>query len=85
MDAIVEKKSASGKLLVAIDQVCKTAQEQEAANLAHIGAVIAGRIQDGKSLWSFGSPIPALLVGETVYRGRLGLVQSHLCSGVVAG
>lgn len=81
MDAIVEKtKSAMENYWSAIDQVCKTAQEQEAANLAHIGAVIAGRIQDGKSLWSFGCTHSALLVGETVYRAG----GSVLCNPIFA-
>ncbi|MGB4427960.1 MAG: sugar isomerase domain-containing protein [Limnochordia bacterium] len=64
----------------ALDKVCREAQKHEAANIARIGAMIAERIQEGKSLWSFGCTHSALLVGETVYRAG-GLV---LCNPIFA-
>lgn len=69
MEAFVsEAMAALENYWAAINRVCKEAQKEEAATIARIGALIAERIREGKSLWSFGCTHSALLVGETVYR-----------------
>ena len=68
----------------ALDKVCREAQKHEAANIARIGAMIAERIQEGKSLWSFGCTHSALLVGETVYRAGAWSCATPSRAGIVA-